>query len=250
MSHAVLEDLDAIKRATEWGSHDARLKPSVSTLDLPRTPYHERRSNLYAALPFVAVPGLAARTNDVVRHISYRTYLAEREQYKTSAHARQIADVEGLSTGAAGFGAGEAKSSLDGQIEMQQANLAALIDRGGIGYGAYHYLAQEEERGVTHKHAWRSCRQCTSEHEKLKIALVPRSKEEEALYAECQIAEDELRRDIVTAPMIMACLVACASQFLCGYNTSVMNAPAEYVFPGHSTFSWSLAVSSFAIGGE
>ena len=79
MSHAILEDLEAMKRATEWGSQDARLKPSVSTLDLPRTPYDERRSSLYASLPFVAVPGMAARTNDVVRRISYRMYLAEKE---------------------------------------------------------------------------------------------------------------------------------------------------------------------------
>lgn len=28
-----------------------------------------------------------------------------------------------------------------------------------------------------------------------------------------------------------------------------MNAPAAVVFPGHSTFVWSLAVSSFAVGG-
>lgn len=33
------------------------------------------------------------------------------------------------------------------------------------------------------------------------------------------------------------------------YNTGVMNAPASVVFPGHSTLAWSLAVSSFAIGG-
>lgn len=28
-----------------------------------------------------------------------------------------------------------------------------------------------------------------------------------------------------------------------------MNAPANVVFPGHSTLAWSLAVSSFAVGG-
>lgn len=39
------------------------------------------------------------------------------------------------------------------------------------------------------------------------------------------------------------------SQFLVGYNTCVMNAPAAVVFPGHTTSSWSLAVSAFAIGG-
>ncbi|KAJ8605323.1 hypothetical protein CTAYLR_002360 [Chrysophaeum taylorii] len=225
MSHAILEDLESIKRSHEWGSQDARLKPSASLLDLPRTPYHERRSNLYAALPFVAVPGLAARTNDVVRNISYRMYVAEREQYKTTTppHVFEPPRQQVPPRISAEYGTGEAKTGL---VEMQE-----MDDRG-------------RTLGV-----WRSCRQCASEPEKLNLSLVPRSKEEEALYVECQIAEDELRRDIVTAPMIMACLVACVSQFLCGYNTSVMNAPAEYVFPGHSTLSWSVAVASFAIGG-
>jgi hypothetical protein len=47
----------------------------------------------------------------------------------------------------------------------------------------------------------------------------------------------------------MAVFVAMISQFLVGYNTAVMNAPAAVVFPGHSTTEWSLAVSAFAIGG-
>ena len=34
-----------------------------------------------------------------------------------------------------------------------------------------------------------------------------------------------------------------------GFNTGVMNAPAAVVFPQHSTFLWSLAVSAFAVGG-
>lgn len=234
MSHAILEDLETIKRATEWGSHDARLKPSVSTLDLPRTPYHERRSNLYAALPFVAVPGLAARTNDVVRSISFRHYMAEREQYGTNVP----------------LGSGEEKSS---SIEMQPSMDFGRGTSGRVG-GLDLVFEDDEERSSEMIPAgmcrWRFCGPCQDdEQEKMSLALVPRSKEEEALYVECQIAEDELRRDVVTAPMIMACLVACVSQFLSGYNTSVMNAPAEFVFPGHSTLSWSLAVSSFAIGG-
>ena len=47
----------------------------------------------------------------------------------------------------------------------------------------------------------------------------------------------------------MAVLVAMISQFLVGYNTSVMNSPVNVVFPGHTTVEWSLAVSAFAIGG-
>lgn len=57
----------------------------------------------------------------------------------------------------------------------------------------------------------------------------------------------------------MAVIVAIISQFLVGYNTSVMNGAASVVFhsnndtPGgedlQSTLLWSLAVSAFAIGG-
>ena len=54
---------------------------------------------------------------------------------------------------------------------------------------------------------------------------------------------------IITVPLMMASFVAIIAQFLIGYNTSVMNAPANVVFPGHSEFLWSMAVSAFAIGG-
>ena len=62
---------------------------------------------------------------------------------------------------------------------------------------------------------------------------------------------DELEFDavLVTTPLVFAILVAVTSQFLVGYNTGVMNAPAGVVFPGHSTGTWSLAVAAFAVGG-
>lgn len=53
----------------------------------------------------------------------------------------------------------------------------------------------------------------------------------------------------MTFPLIMAVLVAVLSQFLVGYNTAVMNAPAAVVFMGHSSTVWSVAVAFFAIGG-
>lgn len=34
-----------------------------------------------------------------------------------------------------------------------------------------------------------------------------------------------------------------------GYNISVMNAPEQFVFPGHSTEEWSMAVAAFCVGG-
>ena len=62
---------------------------------------------------------------------------------------------------------------------------------------------------------------------------------------------DELEFDanVVTMPLVFAIVVAAANQFLVGYNTGVMNAPANVVFPQHSTLSWSMAVSAFAVGG-
>lgn len=54
---------------------------------------------------------------------------------------------------------------------------------------------------------------------------------------------------IVTFPLMMAVLVAVLLQFLVGYNTAVMNAPAAVVFPEHSSSVWAVAVAAFAIGG-
>ena len=61
--------------------------------------------------------------------------------------------------------------------------------------------------------------------------------------------EMEFESDVVTTPLVFAIIVASASTFLVGYNTGVMNAPEKFVFPGHSTTSWALAVSCFAVGG-
>lgn len=41
---------------------------------------------------------------------------------------------------------------------------------------------------------------------------------------------------------------AFATLSLAGYNTGVMNAPEAFVFPGHSTEQWSLAVSVSCVG--
>ena len=61
--------------------------------------------------------------------------------------------------------------------------------------------------------------------------------------------DDEVDSSAITSPLMCAILVATASQFLVGYNTSVMNTPEAFVFPGHSTGLWSLAVAAFAVGG-
>jgi hypothetical protein len=39
-----------------------------------------------------------------------------------------------------------------------------------------------------------------------------------------------------------------AAQFIVGYNLVVLNAAEKYIFPRHSILSWSILVSSLAIG--
>jgi MFS transporter, SP family, solute carrier family 2 (facilitated glucose transporter), member 3 len=87
----------------------------------------------------------------------------------------------------------------------------------------------------------------------LDVTNVPLTEEEKTsrMSRASMILLDELEFDasVVTMPLVFAIVVAAISQFLVGYNTGVMNAPANVVFPGHSTLSWSLAVSAFAVGG-
>lgn len=52
----------------------------------------------------------------------------------------------------------------------------------------------------------------------------------------------------VTVPLISAVLIASLLMLNAGYQTSVMNSPAAFVFPGHSAEEWSLAVSAFCVG--
>eukprot|EP01039_Chlorochromonas_danica_P003125 gene3125-3422_t len=63
---------------------------------------------------------------------------------------------------------------------------------------------------------------------------------------EMELSADDIS---ITVHLILAVCIAIISQFLVGYNTSVMNAPEAVVFAGHSTLSWSAAVSAFAVGG-
>jgi len=61
--------------------------------------------------------------------------------------------------------------------------------------------------------------------------------------------ELDLDNQLYTPPLLVAIFVAGCSQFLVGYNLSVLNAPESVIFKEHSTFEWSLAVAIFAIGG-
>ena len=66
---------------------------------------------------------------------------------------------------------------------------------------------------------------------------------------EVQLEDLEMDHSVMTIPLIMAVLTATSSQFLVGYNTSVMNGASEVVFPDHSVLLWSIVVASFAVGG-
>ena len=63
------------------------------------------------------------------------------------------------------------------------------------------------------------------------------------------LEELELDAVVLTTPLMIALFMSGVSQFLVGYNTSVMNSPSSVVFEGHTTFQWSLAVAVFAVGG-
>ena len=63
------------------------------------------------------------------------------------------------------------------------------------------------------------------------------------------LEELEVDTVVITTPLMIALFMAGMSQFLVGYNTSVMNSPSSAVFKGHTTFQWSLAVAVFAVGG-
>ncbi len=52
----------------------------------------------------------------------------------------------------------------------------------------------------------------------------------------------------ITMPLIIATTTTATLQFLVGYNIVILNTPEKYVFPGHSTGAWSLAVSALAVG--
>ena len=49
--------------------------------------------------------------------------------------------------------------------------------------------------------------------------------------------------------MLLAVLISALSAFLVGINISIINAPEEVCFPGHTTTQWSFAVAAFAVGG-
>ena len=63
------------------------------------------------------------------------------------------------------------------------------------------------------------------------------------------LADVDVDELIVTTPLVLAALTAVLLQFMLGFNTAVMNAPAAVIFPGHSTAQWSIAVAAFAVGG-
>ena len=69
------------------------------------------------------------------------------------------------------------------------------------------------------------------------------------LQKQIDLLEQECGSAILTPSLLFIVISALVSQFLVGFSTGVMNPPALFVFPGHTTFEWSMAVGAFAIGG-
>ena len=114
---------------------------------------------------------------------------------------------------------------------------------------------QQKERNISKAFANYAADVDTLEADQLSYAQTNRRMSEAELNSRRShtslLLLDELELDavLVTTPLIVAIFVAGLSQFLVGYNTSVMNSPSSVVFEGHSTFEWSLAVAAFAVGG-
>ena len=65
------------------------------------------------------------------------------------------------------------------------------------------------------------------------------------------VYEDGTKRPVpgkVTPSLLIATAVTASLQFLVGFNIVVLNNPEKYVFPGHRTIHWSMAVAGLAIG--
>jgi hypothetical protein len=78
------------------------------------------------------------------------------------------------------------------------------------------------------------------------LESLPKTEAEQSLL----LSEVDVDEIIMTFPMMMAALVAVVAQFLVGYNTGVMNPAQSVTFDGQtSTLLWSIAVSSFCLGG-
>lgn len=52
----------------------------------------------------------------------------------------------------------------------------------------------------------------------------------------------------VTWPLLIATMANSLSQFQVGYNIAILNTTERYIFPNHTTLSWSWAVAALAIG--
>jgi hypothetical protein len=49
----------------------------------------------------------------------------------------------------------------------------------------------------------------------------------------------------LTVSLVIATITTATLQFLAGYNVVILNTPEKYVFPGHRTIHWSMAVGEY-----
>lgn len=83
--------------------------------------------------------------------------------------------------------------------------------------------------------------------------LIIPSPDEDATTSAAILSNDnptpQITKMSVSVSFCLAVSLATLPMLLFGFNTGVLNAPESVIFPGHSVFSWSLAVSAFCVGG-
>lgn len=63
------------------------------------------------------------------------------------------------------------------------------------------------------------------------------------------VEEMDAESATITAPLIFAVIGASIAQFNLGINIANMSCVESFIFPGHSTSDWAMAVAAFALGG-
>jgi len=200
-------------------SYSVHADGSISYL----TPLQMGRHELYEAIPFVAVFGLQRKERNL--RTAYASYAADLDVME----AHQIASASKKDRTYEEIKLSEIDTSSDegeGSVSMSTTGLS--IGTSVINTDDLSMMSASVKSSST------ASFKSTSRHSFARLVIM-----------------DELELDsvMVTTPLIFAVFVAAISQFLVGYNTGVMNAPEPFIFPGHSTLEWSLAVAAFAVGG-
>jgi MFS transporter, SP family, solute carrier family 2 (facilitated glucose transporter), member 3 len=148
-------------------------------------------------------------------------------------------------TRAASFSAGSSKHNRSSSLYITPKHLGIQELYLDIPFTAVHGM-QQHQRKLSHAFAMSAAEFDVAQHPEMSVE---EKKSRLSTASMILLEEIQFESNVVTIPLLCATMVAAISQFLVGYNTGVMNAPAHIVFPGHSTLLWSLAVAAFAVGG-